>query len=156
MKRNVFQSLAKSRGVVPSVWCLALSAVLSVFASGQALAADFITFKGARIEYENGEYKEITDAESGEKIPVLIFRQNGWFKPTKSASGRALLVVDQPGLSYLANQVHTVTVGAGGYGTTGTSNPGGGGGIPAAREDRLRPCASPLRGGRFPADVGVA
>ena len=70
-------------------------------------------FKGQKIYYENAEYKEIVDAVTGETLQVLIFRQDGWFKATKKAYGRALVVGGG---------------GAGGYGTTGATNPGGGGG----------------------------
>lgn len=42
-----------------------------------------------------------------------MFREDGWFKPSKTATGRALVVGGG---------------GAGGYGTTGGTNPGGGGG----------------------------
>ena len=83
-----------------------------ILAPPAARGAEF-TFKGQKIEYENAEYKEITDTTTGEILPVLIFRENGWFKPSKTVTGRALAVGGG---------------GAGGYGTTGATNPGGGGG----------------------------
>ena len=91
---------------------ISLSAFLLAFAPTKLQAAEF-TFKGQTVEYENAEYKEIVDAATGETLPILIFRENGWFKPSKTATGRALVVGGG---------------GAGGYGTTGGTNPGGGGG----------------------------
>ena len=96
-----------------------LSAVAAVFmvtllAPGRATAAEqSFDFKGQKVYYENGEHYETEDVGTGEKIHFLVFKQDGWFKPSKTATGRALVVGGG---------------GAGGYGTTGTTNPGGGGG----------------------------
>lgn len=76
-------------------------------------AEQFFEFKEQKIYYENAEYREIVDATTGETLPVLSFRENGWFKPSKTATGRALVIGGG---------------GAGGHGTTGGTNPGGGGG----------------------------
>ena len=90
-----------------SVFTLLATALLAL--APAARGAEF-EFKGQKIEYENAEYKEIIDAATGDTLPVLIFRENGWFKPSKTASGRALVVGGG---------------GAGGYGTTSGTNPGG-------------------------------
>ncbi len=127
-----------------AVWACLATALLA-FAPA-ARAAEF-TFKGQKVEYENAEYKEIVDAATGDTLPVLIFRENGWFKPSKTATGRALVVggggaggygtlnmmnpgggggggevKDQGGLAYLEEVIQTVTVGAGGAQTTAAGN----------------------------------
>ena len=57
-----------------SVFTLLATALLAL--APAARGAEF-TFKGQKIYYENAEYKEITDAATGETLPVLIFRENG-------------------------------------------------------------------------------
>ena len=127
-----------------AIWACLATALLA-FAPA-AWAAEF-TFKGQKVEYENAEYKEIVDATTGDTLPVLIFRENGWFKPSKTATGRALVVggggaggygstlatnpgggggggevKDQEGLAYLENVTHSITVGVGGAQTTAAGN----------------------------------
>ena len=55
-------------------------------------SAQYFEFKRQKVYYENAEYAEIIDAATGETLPVLIFREGGWFKPSKTATGRALVV----------------------------------------------------------------
>ena len=91
---------------------LAAAAALLLLAP-LSLFADSFNFKGQTVEFENAEHFEGADAQTGQPVHFLVFRQDGWFKPASTARGRALVVGGG---------------GAGGYGTTDVTNPGGGGG----------------------------